>query len=272
MLTQKFNNKDYSIPTEWSDITVKMVIDSNQLIDILEDAPTIVVLSTYTGIPLKELKLSKKFEVEEILSTMAFIAEDYKPVPRTEFIFNDEKYSCELDIVDQNFEDWVSIQTCLSNTKAEPYRALPRLLAIYCKKDGETLSDFNLDERSKLFEGVSITIAKDIEAFFLTSLVAYKSVMWAYSTQDIQKELMLDKLNELRNTLKQQKVHSGMSFGMRLRIGYYQICLWWVRNRLVKYYNLESTSNSKKNWMQTCKKLLMKLLKRKDNGDSHSKL
>jgi hypothetical protein len=24
--------------------------------------------------------------------------------------------------------------------------------------------------------------------------------------------------------------------------------------------------------MQTCKKLLMKLLKRKDNGDSHSKL
>ena len=252
----QFNGKDYDIPQEWSDVNVGMLIKSSELAELLNDAPVVAIISAYTGIPIKELKSNKAVDVQDIMETMFFISKDYKPVPKTSFTLDGITYKCEEDIVNQKFEDWVSVQTALYNFGADRVRALPRILAIMCKKEGETLDDFNLDERTELFNRVSMTDAKDIEAFFLHLLQAYKSVTLLSSTQDVQKEIVLHKVQELSDTLKTHKGQTGIFSGTRLRIGIYQLQLLWVKKQLEKYFNLQHTNNSKKNWMQTCKNCL----------------
>lgn len=271
MITQKFNNKDYQIPQEWIDVTVSMLIQAALLSELLEDASIIAIISAYTGIPVKELKLNQRDEVLKIIDLMAFISKPYEPIPRTSFEFQGQKYSCEDDLINQRFEDFVSIQTTLYNNREEPTKALSRLLAIYCKKDGETLDDFNLDERSKLMEGVSMTIAKDIEAFFLHSLNAYKSISLLSSTQDEQRSIVLENLKELRSTIKKSKEQIGGFSLTKLQIGIFQIYLWLWQKELVKYYNTQPIKHSKKLWKAICKKLHTKMLKRENNGDSNGK-
>lgn len=262
----KFDGKNYNIPESWSDVSIAMLIKAAELSELLDEAPIIAIISAYTGIPVSQLKLSKTNEVEEIILTMKFISEPYVPKPQTSFTLDNNVYRCEDELVNQKFEDFVSIQTALYNHRDEPARALPRLLAILCKKDGECLDDFDLNERAKLMEELPMTYAKDIECFFLHSLNAYRSLTLLSSTHDIQKEIVLHKVRELQNTMKVYKGQRGISFGWKIRIGYYQIVLWWVNEVLVKYFNSPHSEHSKKNWMQTCKNWLMKMLRRKSNG------
>jgi hypothetical protein len=261
----KFNNKDYQVPEYWHEVTVGMLIKASELSELLDEAPIIAIISAYTGIPVTQLKVSKTNEVSEIINIMHFITTPYEPKPNTTFLLNRESYHCEDELVDQKFEDFVSIQTALYNHREEPVRALPKLLAILCKKDNEVLDDFDLNERAKLMEQLPMTYAKDVEAFFLHSLNAYRSLTLLSSTQELQKEIVLAKVRELQSTMKQHRVRSGTSFGTKLRIGYYQIVLWWVKSELVRYFNSESTKPLKKNWKQTCKNWLSKKLKRKDD-------
>lgn len=265
MKQQTFNNKQYSIPQAWSEVTVDMLIKSAELAELLDDAPIIAIISAYTNIPISELKLSKSSEVQEIINTMSFITTPYEPQPAISFTLDGIDYECENELVNQKFEDFVSIQTALYNFKEEPARALPRLLAILCKREGETLDSIDLNERSKLMEKLPMTDAKNIEAFFLHSLNAYKSLTLLSSTTDIQKELVLHKLKELQNIMKAHKERNGISFGTKLRIGYYQIYLLWVKSLLVKYFNSIATNNSKKTFSMTLKNFLTKMLKRKSN-------
>lgn len=272
MKPYKFDGKQYQIPEKWEDVTVAMLIKAAELSELLDEAPIIAIISAYTGIPVKDLRLSLSSEVQEIIAIMSFISEPYEPKMATEFDFDGRHYACEDDLRKQKFEDFVSIQTALHNHRDEPTRALPKLLAIYCKQEGETLDDFDLDERSKEFEALPMTIAKDIEAFFLHSINAYRGIMWLSSTTDIQKELVLHKLDELQSTAKQFKGRTGMFSGTRLQIGVLQIYLWWARKVLVRYFNSIPTKLSKKTWNQTFKNWLMKIVKRKSNGNPNSKL
>ena len=252
----KFNGKDYLIPQSWNDVTVDMLIKSSELSELLSDAPVIAIISAYTGIPIKDLKVNKALEVITILEDMFFISENYKPKPISSFTLNDVEYSAEADMVNQKFEDWVALQTTISNYANDRVRALPYMLAILCKKKGESLDDFNLEERAKLMLQLPMTIAKDVEAFFLQTLNAYKALSLLSSTTDVQRELVLHKVQELNNTMKTLKGQSGIFSGTRFRIGYYQITLWWVRKQLEKYFSMQVTNNSKKTWKQTCKNWL----------------
>jgi hypothetical protein len=197
---------------------------------------------------------------------MDFVKEEYKPTPTTCFTLDNIEYCCEEELVNQKFEDFVSIQTAIYNYRNDKVRVLPRLLAILCKRKDETLDDFNISERSKLMETCPMTKAKDVEAFFLSSLTAYNALTLISSTQDIQKEMVLHKIKELENTMRKYKAQTGISFGTKIRIGVYQIQLWWVKNQLVKYFSLQPTKDSKMTWKQTCKKLLTRKLKGKSNG------
>lgn len=255
----EFNKNEYLIPENWFDVTVGMLIKASELDEIL-DAPIIAIISAYTGIPVRELKVSKSTEVQEILSIMSFLSTPYEPKPRTEFQYEGKDYECQDDLIDQSFEDFVSIQTCLYNYRDEPTKGLARLLAIYCKGKAETLSDFNLDERQKLFEGVSMTIAKDIEAFFLQSLNAYKGLSVLSSIQEKESDIVLESCKELRNTVRQSKEQIGGFSLTRLQIGLFQIYLWLWQKELVKYYNSPRIKLSKRIWTQTCKKLHTKKL------------
>ena len=239
MRTIEFNKVNYNIPESWQEVTVKMLIDSAQLSELLEDAPIIAIIASYTGIPLREIRLDKSGEIQKIMGILDFIGKPYMPVAKTTFVHQGVQYNCAEDLLQQNFEDWVSVQTTMYNNREQQEKALPRLIAILCKKEGETLDDFDLNERSTIMETLPMTDAKDIEAFFLHSLTAYNAVMLSYSTIKELETLAYNKVIELQSTMKTRKAQSGTSFGMKLRIGYYQIAMWWVKCRLEKYFNLE---------------------------------
>lgn len=265
MKTIKYNNKDYNIPERWDDVTVGMLIKSAELSEILEDAPIIVIIHAYTGIPINELKRDKASEVGKILEIMDFLQKPYEPKPSTSIHYKGLNYSCKENLSEQNFEDFVSIQTALYNNRENEVMALPKMLAIYCKRDGETLDDFNLNERANEFLNLPMTRAKDVECFFLHSLNLYNVVSQLSSTQNQRRDIVLEKLQDLNNIVRQYRVRNGISFFMKLQIGYYLIQLWWVKKVLERYFSLEPSKPLKKSWIQTFKRFLSKTLKRNDN-------
>ena len=237
MKTITFKEKEYNIPQSWDEITVGMIIKSNDYAELLPDAPSIAILHAYTGIPMKELKISNATEVMEIMEIMGFLSEEYKPVMGTSLTINGQTYSCNDDITQQNFEDWVSVQTTLFNYKDEPVRALPKLLAIMCKKEGEHLDDFDLGERTELMYGARLTDAKNIEAFFLHSLSASRAITLLYSTTKEREEIVLHKIKELQLILSKRKAQSGGFSLTRLLIGIYQKYLKSLESHLQKSFN-----------------------------------
>jgi len=259
-----FNSKEYQIPTDWSDVTVDMLIKSAELSEILEDAPIIAIITSYTGIPIKELKIGNVGDVNEIISIMGFIGKPYEPKPDNGFDFMEVRYGCDPEIVNQSFQDWVSVQTALYNHREEPVKALPKLVAILCKREGETLDDFNLEERTNLFKHLPMTKAKDVEAFFLLTLSVFNTISQLSSMTNVQEELVLNKVKELQGTLKMSKGRDGISFGTRYAIGIYRIYLWWARKVLEKYYSSKPIKSSKKTWKQTFRKLLQMLRGKKE--------
>lgn len=261
-----FNNNKYNIPQCWEDVSVKMIIDANTLSDILDDAPIIAILAAYTGIPIERLKHGEVKAINEILEVMNFITVPYEPKPTNKFLFKNDYYIAEEDLVNQKFEDFVSVQTCLYNYRDEPHKGLPRLLAIYCKKEGEVLDDFDLTERATYFNELPMTIAKDVEAFFLHSLNAYNALTLLSSTQSQLEELVLNKVSELENTMKAYKGRTGMSFYTKLVIGIYLLQLWWVKKVLVRYCNSKPLKPSKNNSNRIYKKLLSRFRREKDKS------
>jgi hypothetical protein len=227
----------YRIPENWNEVTLGMLINCSELSDLLPEAPIISIVSAYCGIPVAELKSSKALEVQEILDIMTFIYEEYHPSPKNVFTFSGITYLAKEDLSDQSFEDWVSIQTIEYNYRNNPVKGLPKLLATYCKQESETLDSFNLKERSELFSLLPMTIARDIESFFLARQQAYKGLIQLSSIIQDQQSLILLKLQDLITTMKQRKAQSGIFSGMRLRIGIYLLQLRWVRKELLKYFN-----------------------------------
>ena len=267
----QFNNKEYGIPEAWSEVTVDMLIKAAELAEILEAAPIIAIISAYTGIDARELKLTKTTEVQDIILIMEFISTPYEPTPATGFEHQGVEYHCEEELVNQKFEDWVSVQTAMYNNREHQERALPRLLAILCKKAGETLDDFDLDERSKLMQSAKMTDAKNVECFFLHNFIAYKSLILLSSTVKEQEALVLNKVQDLESIMKTRKGRSGTSFGTKLRIGIYQLQLLWVKKVLEKYFNSEHSKSSKNTLNKTYKTSHTKQ-QNIDDGNSNSTL
>lgn len=267
-----FNDKTYSIPEKWEEVTVGMLIRSAELAEILEDAPIVAIISAYTGIPAKDLKSSMANEVQEIILIMQFIETPYTPIPAIEFMHEDVLYSCPDDLLQQRFEDWVSIQTALYNNREHQERVLPRMIAIMCKKPNEVLDDFDLNERTEIMMRLPMTVAKDVECFFLHSLNQYKSTtLWSSINPEVEK-LVLDKVNDLQSMLMIRRAHSGIFSGTRLRIGICRLQLWWVRKVLVKYFNFTPSTHSKKIFTWTYKKSQVKKPKEESNGNTNSTL
>lgn len=232
-----FNEKEYIIPTCWEEVTIKMVMTTEILSDLFPTAPAVALLSAYSGIPLDELRLAKIEQVQQLMEVLSFINTPYEPIASYSFEFKGVTYSCKDELVEQNFEDYISVQTVLYNHKDEPLMALPKLVAIMCKKDGETLSDFDVDERAEEFMELPITLARNIEAFFLASTNYYKEITLLSSTQSEQGELIRHKFQELENIMKTRRAEHGILSPTNCQIGIYLLYLKYIKHLWVTSSN-----------------------------------
>lgn len=265
MKTIEFNKKKYQIPENWEEVTLKQVIDNDTLYDLFPESPVVVLVSAYSGIPIEELKVSKVQNVNRIIDILKFVYEEYKPQMSNGFNFNGVTYECNPDISEMEFQDWISVQTILYNNRDKPVLALPRIIAVIAKKEGEKLDDIDLEQRSKLFLDLPFTTAKNLEFFFTQSVIALKSVILLSSTQKEQEELILQRFLELNNTMQRRKERAGTSLLTKLQIGFWQIYLRSIRLDLEKSFNSTVTEYSKKNFITTAKNSFMKLVRKRSN-------
>lgn len=242
-----FNKKKYDLPTSWDEVKLEMIIKTSELSDLLPDAPLVAIMAGYSGIPVDELKPAKMAQVGKIMEALEFIYEEYKPLPSNHFVHNGIQYGCEDDIINIEFQDYVSLQTILYNYRDNPVKGLPYMIAALFKKDNEKLDDFNLDDRAKEFLTLKFTTAKNLECFFLHSKSAYETIIQLSLIQDQLPELVLHKITELQNIIKKHKEQNGGSLLTKLVIGVLQIYLKRLKRGLEKYYNTTLTRHSKMN-------------------------
>jgi galactokinase len=206
MIDIKIEGIKYQLP-KLSEISISRFVDYLEFIDDYEpeeDNKDLVVWLNYytkhiafwTG---AEEKLIRKCKAEDIAGVYAVHQNYLAPVENT--TFNCFELSGELYYLPQRFmqnstiEDFAEAneyEKQLADVMNGQYKALPKVAAVLCRKEGEGFDDYKVEERAKLFE--SMLNADDLfqVGFFLLR-----------QSEKLQKDLQIYTTSQTLAALKQ---------------------------------------------------------------------
>ena len=197
------NNKKYNMPESWDDITVK---DQIRIANIAQEytglTAQLQLIAGYANIPVDEIKHTHISKLPTLVKHLEFIQEPLKDEPIEEFEFKGEKYHVMQTLIDGEFQDFISLESAIKNNEEKSYEAVPMMIAILAKKQGESLDDYDIDERAKLFLDLPIKIANSISSFFLSFAMLSQSNT-PTSLVEVEKKMneeVLKRFEELKNT------------------------------------------------------------------------
>jgi hypothetical protein len=208
------------------------------------------IIAGYTGIPVDELKSVKINKVNDLMAGLKFMKEPIPINKKLEWKFEGRDYVVDKNLGDMQFQDFVSIQTILAENEDTYYKALPIVVAILCKRKGETLDDFDIHERAKIMGRMPISIASSIASFFLLNENYYK-LLTHLSSPHAQQEIVLGKLRELKRTTNRLGQHNGMTMRYRFLMGVIKTYNKYLEQKLVRHYKSIPSKSSTSNWKQT---------------------
>jgi hypothetical protein len=232
----QFNNKSYDIPTKWEEVTLEQQIEVSEIATNNQSVRMLSILSAYTGIPVNELKKSKTSKLMTVLNKLTFINTPIPNTPIIKFKFSGETYYISESFIDQEFQDYVSIQTIIAEYKENIWKSTPHILAVMAKKEGESLDDYDVNKRAELFKKLPLNIVNGVNTFFLSNLIGLNTYTQLSSQKTVTKLLKEEenKLNLLINKLEQQR---GGRWHIRLLTTIYIKLIKSLKKGLVKYYN-----------------------------------
>lgn len=236
----KLNQKKYNIPQSWDEVTLAMQIKvsaDTEKIEI-EELKQFAILSGYAGIPIEILKTAKLQDLQELFAAMAFIANPIEDKPIIEFDFQGKHYYCGQNIVESEFQDFISIENALQNASGHTYTALPTILAIMCKQkraDGqlESIDDYDINKRAIEFNHLPIPIAHNLQLFFSLNETLYSTIIPLSLNPTAQKVVVEKQIKEAENTLKEL---DGKGWLTHLQIGILRIYLKYIKRLLRKHF------------------------------------
>ena len=199
MKTIVINEKEIDVPTGWDNITFERFNEFSKLVNsqkteeefykenenldeevkALEWSLYNVKLNTalacfWSGLSEEEISMCNIEEVEEILSSMEFLNVGYEPIAVDSFKFKGVKYNLpKPGLKSENFGTFIEAEQVEINNKRlqkGDLSALPRQIAILCKKDGEERSLINdtlIAKREKAFYKLDMATIWDV-GFFLS--------------------------------------------------------------------------------------------------------
>lgn len=235
MKTIKFNNKEYDIPTTWDEVTLDMQVKVSEVAALQSHVKMLGIIAGYTGIPVEELKSAKINKVSDLMAGLTFMKTEIPVNKKLEWEFEDEVYSVDKNLTEMQFQDFISVQTILAENEKNYYSALPIVVAILCKKKGETLDDFDVYERAKVMGRMPISVASLIAAFFLLN-ENYSKLLTLLSSPNAQQKIVLGKLRELKHTTNRLGQHRGTTMRYRFLMGVIRIYNKYLERRLVKHF------------------------------------
>ena len=211
----QYKGVKYSVPTSWEEVPISKLIELNDDEQTFKTGSTkkLAFISAFVGIPVEVIRKSKVQEVSKLFKYLGFIAEDLPSDPIYEFEFRGDTYSVKESLVEQEFQDFVSMETVLADNEGHMYKALPTMLAIMCKKEGESLDDYDVGARAKMFLDLPVTIAHPLSVFFYAQEKVSKMLSLVSSRQELVIQM---KRKEVLDTLKKQ---GGTAWLIRLQTG-----------------------------------------------------
>jgi len=227
----KLNGKSYSCPESWDEVTLKqqmqVTADSDRI--ELEQLKKFAILSGYAGIPIQELKRAKIQDLTQLFKAIEFLNIDMPSTPLIEFDFNGKHYYCGQNLIEMEFQDFISIENAIAETSGQTYNAMPTILAIMCKQKHangalESLDEYDVVARAKEMEALPISIAHGLSLFFSTSEKIYSTISLLFLNPESQKELVMKQIDSAENTLKEL---AGRGLLTRLRNG---ILRYWLKS------------------------------------------
>ena len=206
MIDIKIEGIKYQLP-KLSEISISRFVDYLEFIDDYEpeeeNKDLVVWLNYYTKHIAfwtgAEEKLIRKCKAEDIAGVYAVHQNYLAPVENT--TFNCFELSGEIYYLPQRFmqnstiEDFAEAneyEKQLADVMNGQYKALPKVAAVLCRKEGEGFDDYKVEERAKLFE--SMLNADDLfqVGFFLLR-----------QSEKLQKDLQIYMTSQTLAALKQ---------------------------------------------------------------------
>jgi len=237
MKTIQFNNNKYKVPESWDEVSLSMQMEVSRVASIQKHVKMLGIIAGYTGIPMEELKTAKINRLYVLMESLTFMGTDIPINKKLEWEFSGHTYSVDKNLGEMQFQDFISIQTILADNKDTYYDALPILVAVLAKREGETLDDYDPIERAKIMAEMPISVASSIASFFLLN-ENYSKLLTHLSSTQVQESIVLGKLKELKRTASPLDQPRGGKLRTRLLLGIIRKYTKYLEQRLTKHFSI----------------------------------
>ena len=189
MVEIKIQDKTYSIPTKWEDITLKWwyglyaIInkynekdEEGNPIEVEHSEVEILKMNRdifmyLTGINQNMMEKLDMESVNAAVSTVSDLLQEYKPKHIDRFVFEDETYFFPKEFLKRNtFGDYIEsthLESTIKIMKHGRFDVLPEQMAILCRKAGEEYDDDAIPSKTEKFKELTMDIVWEF-SFFLT--------------------------------------------------------------------------------------------------------
>ena len=199
------NNKEYTIPSKWSQVTISSYQKFMLNYDDKQDdyTKTLNTISAFIGVPFTELEKCKKSDIDKVDEVLAKLLQDKTNEElNLVFIINDKEYGFHPNLQELTFAEFVD----LDNYLKEPIKNLHLVMGVLYreivkkKKDKYTIVDYDSTrciKNAELFkENLSVATTQGASSFFLII------------GKELQKSLLLSsnkQQKKMKKTYKQKK-------------------------------------------------------------------
>jgi len=230
MKTIEFKDKKYQVPESWDEVTLKQQIEVSKIAKNQKHIQQIALVAGYTGIDIDVLKKTNIKELQPLFKKIEFVSSKIPDEPIERFTHNGVEYSVTPTLLRSEFQDFISLENIVKDFDEREYEALPIMIAILAKKDGESLDDFDIMERSKAFEDLSISTANRLKVFFYLLVNQSLSSSEGYSSLN---QVLQKRIKEVKGSLKKQ---DGKGLPTRLLRGISRKYIQYIEKAWNKYY------------------------------------
>jgi hypothetical protein len=259
MTSIKVNDIEYKIPTSWDDITVQQQIEISKVVERDEEFRNVHMISTYTGIDMDLIRKMNINHFKKILHIMKFLKEPIENKVIKSIIHNGEEYFIADSILAGQTQDFLSIEGLMKKYSANQVEALPYVIAVIARKNGETIDSFDIYKRAEEFRTLPYSTANNIWFFFAVIEKAYSiDTKQSLVVMDQQLELTL---NYSKNLLTQL---DGLTLWKKLLRVILLLYIKYIRKSWKNFLTTTQSVHSKENWKQRLMKRISKKHGRKN--------
>lgn len=169
------------------------------------------IVAGYLGLKMEVVKKLHINDLKQLMGELNFLAVPFKQKPIHEFEYKGDRYSILPSMLKGEAQDFITNEGHIEKFKDQPEQALPYVVAVLAKKDGETLDSYDLDKRALHFHDLPITIGKNIYFFFALTEMLYSPD--SHKVLQVMDKSLNESLNSMLNTLRMQ---DGSVWYMRL--------------------------------------------------------